>query len=119
MSNATAPTSRAASTSAAIPAVVELARFATKPESDAEFLATRDAALAAIRRAYPGLVSGTLVKLESTPERTVWMDIVFWDSLESAQEAAAHCMTIPEFQAMVQHISEELSMEHGVVVERY
>lgn len=98
------------------PHTLELARFATGALDEQTFLAAHERAIRAVREAYPGLLGVTLVRLESRPGRTVWMDVASWASEEQARAAAAACHDIPEFAALASLILEEIGMEHGAVV---
>lgn len=98
---------------------LELARFATTAREEEAFLASHAVAMRAVKAAYPGLLSVSLVRLESTSNRTVWVDVALWDSEAQAQQAAAHCMGMPEFVACMRYMVEDLDVEHGEVVAIY
>lgn len=114
MSTTTNPTGASAPTH-----TVELARYTTRREHDAPFLAAQPAAVRAIRAAFPALASLTTVRLASTDERTTWVDVAVWTSAAEAHRAAAACAGIPEFAACARYIETLVAMEHGEVSARY
>lgn len=90
---------------------LEVVYFRVKPEDVPALLATRDAALAAVRAGHPAMRSAHLAQLEDGR----WIDVVLWDSRDQALAAARQVMEIPEFARWAAHISEVISMEHAVV----
>lgn len=91
--------------------VLEIARFAVVPEKVSDLLAGRDAAVNAMRRAFPGLVDAHLGRLD---ERT-WIDVWLWTDMASAKAAADGAFGVPEAAAWFRHIAEVISMEHAEV----
>ncbi len=91
---------------------VELARFTVRPGHEEGVVADRDAAIAALGQACPGLRRATLTHL---PDGT-WLDILVWDSLELAEQAAAAMPQIAGVQPWVAHIAEVVSFEHAELV---
>jgi uncharacterized protein (DUF1778 family) len=78
-------------------AVLRLDRFTADPTHAEELLARRNALVAAVREAVPGLVEARLVRID---EET-WIDMWRWDSRTNAQAAAARARAgdIPEAAA--------------------
>jgi hypothetical protein len=62
----------------------------------------------------PGLLRIELVRLGPNE----WMDVVLWEDQQSAERALGIAGTVPEFAAWFAHISEDVSMEHGEIVDR-
>lgn len=92
---------------------VELAMFTTDPTREAEMLATRPAAVAAVRAASEGLIDARLFRGEAPGE---WIDVWFWESLDAAKSAAETAMTLPDAQAFFTFITNPPSMVHGTLV---
>lgn len=111
-----APTTAPAAASPAL--VLELARYTTRPEHEAEFRASHAAAIGAMRAAFPSLGDVTVVKLATTSDAITWVDVALWTSEDEAHRAAAECMSVPEFAACARFMGEVLGVEHGAVVAR-
>lgn len=91
---------------------VELARFTVKPGHEEGIVADRPAAIAALDAACPGLRRATLTRL---PDGS-WLDILVWDSLEQAEQAAAALPQIGGVQPWASHIGAVASFEHAELV---
>jgi hypothetical protein len=91
---------------------VELARFTVKPGHEEGIVADRDAAMAALSQACPGLRRATLTRL---PDGS-WLDILVWDTPELAEQAAAKMPQIAGVQPWVAHIAQTVSFEHAELV---
>ena len=71
-------------------AVVRLDRFTVDPGDVEELLARRNALVAAVRNAVPGLIQARLAKLDDK----TWIDLWHWDSRSSAQTAIQRARTV-------------------------
>jgi heme-degrading monooxygenase HmoA len=87
---------------------LELARFAIRPEDEEAFLERRPAAMAALRRHFPGLLAIHHARMEDG----AWLDIVFWDSAEHAHAAMAGVNAVPEIAHTFALIA-AAAVEHG------
>lgn len=92
---------------------LELARFTVEPDEVAELLAARPAMVAELRAHCPGFRRACLTRLD---ERT-WLDVVEWESRETAEAAMSTVMRLPGCQRMFAHIKEVVAMEHADIVE--
>lgn len=90
---------------------LEIVHLSVNPGEEAAFLAGRDAMIAAVRLAHPGLQHAQLVDLGDGR----WMDLVRWRSRAEAEAAAADFPNIAEAGAWAAHIAEVTSMTHGHV----
>jgi hypothetical protein len=75
-------------------AVVRLDRFKTDPARIDELITRRNALVAAVRQATPGLVQARLTRVDDE----TWIDMWCWETLAHAQAAAKLAQTgqIPE-----------------------
>lgn len=89
-----------------------MARFRVAPERIPEVREKRKVALEALRGEFPGLVSEQLVRLD---EQT-WMDLIVWDTRETADTVAERAPQIPEAAAYFAALDEVVSMEHAEIV---
>jgi heme-degrading monooxygenase HmoA len=94
--------------------VIELARFNVDPESEAEFLATRPAMVAAVQEQVPGLRQISLVRLDDGS----WVDVVVWSSRDAANRGARIASALPEARRWLGHVAEDVSMDLGQVIDR-
>ena len=90
---------------------VELARFAS--EDEAGMLATRGAAMAAIKAAYPGMIRAILTRMDDGS----YLDIVLWESRQDAEAAVAGMAQLPDCAVWLGSIERVLSFEHGEVID--
>ena len=104
---------------AAATQVIELARYTTRREDEAAYLACQPAAIRALQVAFPALASVMTVKLATTDERTTWVDVAVWTSESEALRAATECTGVPEFAACLRYVENLLSVEHGREMARY
>jgi antibiotic biosynthesis monooxygenase len=97
-------------------AVLRLDRFRADPTLAEELLARRNALVAAVREAVPGLVEARLVRIDDE----TWIDMWHWDSRASAQAAAARARAgnIPEAAAAFALTREVVTELADVVDER-
>lgn len=93
-------------------AVFELARYRVDPTNEADLGPRWQAAVAAMRAAFPELREASLARL---PDGT-WIDVWRWDSGEAAQRAAGEAPTIPAAAALFGLIDEVVAMEHASIV---
>lgn len=91
--------------------VVEVAKFRVRPGHETALVREHQEALAAIQRAYPGLLRVRLVHLGDD----IWADVAEWADEESAMAAKQGAMGIPEFARWAGNIIEDLSLDHGTV----
>jgi hypothetical protein len=75
-------------------AVIRLDRFNADPAGVDELITRRNALVAAVRQATPGLIQARLTRVSDE----TWLDIWSWDTLAHAQAAAKLAQTgqIPE-----------------------
>jgi hypothetical protein len=71
---------------------LRMTRFKVDRANADELLARRNALVAAVRQAYPGLTEARLAKLD---EET-WLDTWRWSSRADAQAAIDHASEIPQ-----------------------
>jgi hypothetical protein len=88
---------------------LEIVQFAVTPGDEHALVAERDAMLAAVRSAHPGLLHARLVDLGDGN----WMDLVTWRTLDEAQAAAADFPNIAAAASWAAHIAGVTSMSHG------
>jgi Antibiotic biosynthesis monooxygenase len=89
-------------------ATLRIDRFTVDPADTEQLLARRNALVAAVRDAVPGLMEARLVKLEDGS----WIDMWRWDSAASQQAAVAAAPAIPEAAAafsLVGNLTSELA----------
>jgi hypothetical protein len=95
---------------------LELVHFTTDPTDEAPMLASRPAAVAAIRAACPGLIDARLFRGEQEGK---WIDVWFWENLEHAKSAAEHAGNLPAAQTFFAFITEPPVMLHGTLTDEY
>jgi hypothetical protein len=86
----------------------ELASFAISDGTEADFLAERPGMIAALKRAFPGVLGAWLTRLDDG----TWLDVILWQSREEAEEAARRISDLPEARAWFRHISESKGIQH-------
>ena len=84
-----------------------------RAEDEDAMLAKRPAFVSAMKRAVPGLIDARLVKLDDG----TWLDIVRWQSRESAEEAVAAHGRVPEAGEMDALVTEVVGFQQGHAVE--
>ena len=92
---------------------VQVVHARVLPEVEEAMLAKRPAFVGAMKRAIPGLVDASLVKLEDG----TWLDIVRWESREAAEEAPAAHDELPEAAEMDALVEEVMEFKQGYAVE--
>jgi len=95
-------------------ATLRIDRFTVDPADTEQLVARRNALVAAIRDAVPGLVEARLVKLDDGH----WIDLWRWDSAASQQAAVAAAPTIPEAAAAFSLVGNHTTELAEVVDER-
>jgi hypothetical protein len=95
---------------------LELVHFKTDPATEAAMLASRPAAVSAIRSSCPGLLDARLFRGEQHGE---WIDVWFWESLARAKSAAETAGNLPEAQAFFAFITEPPVMMHATLADEY
>jgi hypothetical protein len=93
---------------------VQVVHARVHPEDEEAMLAKRPAFVGAMKRAVPGLIDANLVKLEDG----TWLDIVRWESRESAEEAPAAHGQVAEAQEMDALVAEVMEFKQGYAVEQ-
>jgi hypothetical protein len=88
--------------------VFEHAAFTVREGHEQALLDERPAMIAAMRHAFPGLVSSWLTRRDDGS----WLDMILWRSREDAENSAAHVTEIPEAAAWFTHISQSHGIEH-------
>lgn len=91
--------------------VFELAAFTVRDGHEQALLDERPAMMAAMRRAFPGLVSAWLTQRDDGS----WLDTILWRSREHAEHSAAHTTEIPQAAAWFAHIGESRGIEYLAV----
>jgi hypothetical protein len=95
-----------------MPPVFEHAAFTVRDGHDRALLDGRPAMIAALRRAFPGLVSSWLTRREVG----TWLDVILWRSPEDAEYSARHVTELPEAVDWFGHIGESLGIEHLAIL---
>ncbi len=91
--------------------VFEFAAFTVHEGHEQALLDERPAMIAALRRAFPGLLSSWLTRRDDGS----WLDVILWQSRPEAEHAAEHAADVPEAAAWFAHISESRGIEHLTV----
>jgi hypothetical protein len=86
----------------------ELAMFTVREGEEASLVAGRPEMIAALRRAFPGLLGAWLGKRDDGS----WVDVILWHSREDAEHAAEQVDTVPAAKAWFRHIAESHGLEH-------
>ena len=87
---------------------LELATFIVQEGEKASVLAERPQMIAALGRAFPGLVGAWLAKRDDGS----WVDVILWHSREDAEHAANHVNDVPAAKAWFRHIEESHGLQH-------
>jgi len=91
--------------------VFEFAAFTVREGHEPALLDERAAMIAALRQAFPGLVSSWLTRRDDGS----WLDVILWESRGEAEHAAAHASEVPEAATWFTHIAESRGIEHLTV----
>jgi len=91
--------------------VFEFAAFTVCEGHEQALLGQRPAMIAALRQAFPGLVSSWLTRRDDGS----WLDVILWHSREQAEHAAGHVAEVPEAAAWFAHIGDSRGIEHLTV----
>ena len=92
----------------------EIARYSVGDTSEDVLRERWEAAVAAIRERFGGLVEANLVRMDGS----TWIDLWAWESKEAALKAAEQAPSVPEAAALFELIVGEPVMEHGEVFAR-
>jgi hypothetical protein len=91
--------------------VFEFAAFTVREGHEQALLDQRPAMIAALRQAFPGLVSSWLTRRDDGS----WLDVILWHSREQAEHAAGHVTEVPEAAPWFAHIGDSHGIEHLTV----
>jgi len=94
--------------------VLEVHKARIDPANADAILELRPRLIEAVRRAVPGFVGATLVRVD---ERT-WLDVIEWESAEAAAAAPEIEMALPESRELMALIAEVLSTDAGEIADR-
>jgi hypothetical protein len=97
-------------------AVIRLDRFTADPASTNELITRRNALVAAVRNATPGLLQARLTRVDDE----TWIDMWCWDTRAHAQAAVAlaHAGQLPEAGAAFALTTDHTAEFTDVVDER-
>ena len=97
-------------------AVLRIDRFVINPNDATELVNRRNALVAAVRDAVPGLLESRLVKVDDSH----WIDMWRWDNLASARAAASRAQAggFPEAAAAFELASDVVTEFTEIVDER-
>ncbi len=93
-------------------AVFEHAAFTVREGHQQALLDERPVMIAALRRAFPGLLSSWLTRRDDGS----WLDVILWRSREDAEYSATHVTEVLEAVAWFGHIGEPRGIEHLAVL---
>jgi antibiotic biosynthesis monooxygenase len=93
-------------------AVFELAAFTIRDGHGQALLDERPAMIAALRRAFPGLLSSWLSRRDDDR----WVDVILWRTRQHAEYSAQHVTEVPEAVAWFSHIEQSYGVEHLTVI---
>jgi hypothetical protein len=91
--------------------VFEFAGFTVLDGHERALVDERPAMIAALRRAFPGLVAAWLTQRDDGS----WLDVILWQSREEADYSAKHVTEVPQAAAWFAHIGESRGIEHLTV----
>jgi hypothetical protein len=74
-------------------------------------LAERPQMIAALSRAFPGLLGAWLARRDDGS----WVDVILWHNRDEAVHAAKHVNGVPEAKAWFRHIAESHGLPHAEV----
>jgi hypothetical protein len=86
----------------------ELATFTVREGEADSLVAERPQMIAALGRAFPGLLGAWLARRDDGS----WVDVILWRSREDAEHAARHVNDVPEAKAWFRHIAESHGLQH-------
>lgn len=86
----------------------ELATFTVREGEGASLVAERPKMIAALGRAFPGLLGAWLAKRDDGS----WVDVILWQSREEAEHAAKHVDGVSAAKAWFRHIAESHGVQH-------
>jgi hypothetical protein len=86
----------------------ELATFTVRDGEEASLVAERPQMIAALGRAFPGLLGAWLARRDDGS----WIDVILWQSREEAERAAKDVDGVPAAKAWFRHIAESHGLQH-------
>jgi hypothetical protein len=86
----------------------ELATFTVREGEEASLVAERPQMIAALGRAFPGVLAAWLAKRDDGS----WVDVILWQSREEAEHAAKHVNELPAAKSWFRHIAESHGLQH-------
>jgi hypothetical protein len=86
----------------------ELATFTVRDGAEASLVAERPQMIAALGRAFPGLLGAWLARRDDGS----WIDVILWQSREEAEQAAGGVDGVPAAKAWFRHIAESHGLQH-------
>jgi hypothetical protein len=86
----------------------ELATFSVREGEEASLVAERPQMVAALGRAFPGLLAAWLAKRDDGS----WIDVILWQSREEAEHAATHVDGVEPAKAWFRHIAGSHGLQH-------
>jgi hypothetical protein len=86
----------------------ELATFTVRDGAEASLVAERPQMIAALGRAFPGLLGAWLARRDDGS----WIDVILWQSREEAEHAAKDVDGVPAAKAWFRHIAESHGLQH-------
>ena len=92
---------------------LELSRYVVEGDQEQQFLAKRGAMVEAAKENFPGLIGVTLAKLDDDSYVDAWI----WEDRSFCEAAMAKVEAVPAVADWLQHISEDVSMEFGTLVD--
>jgi hypothetical protein len=95
-----------------VTAVFEHAAFTTHEGHEQALLDERPAMIAALRRAFPGLLASWLTRRDDG----TWLDVILWRTRDDADYSARHVGEVPEAMAWFSHIDQSKGIEHLTVL---
>jgi hypothetical protein len=91
---------------------VDFVRFRVSPGRTESLLSARSGAIEAFR-SRRGLRAAYLVKLEQGE----WLDVIVWDGDEAASESFKTGADLPEVVGYLDHMTEVLGEERGILID--
>jgi hypothetical protein len=91
--------------------VIEVAKFRVRPGRAEALREEHGEAIAALQRAFPGLLRVRLIHLGGE----VWADVADWADEHVARAATHEAMSIAPFAQWTRNVAADLSLDHGTV----
>jgi hypothetical protein len=87
---------------------LEIAAFTVRPGEEDALLRERPKMVAALQRAFPGVLAAWLTREDDG----TWLDVILWRSREEAEDAARQIERVPEVRDWLGHIAEARGLRH-------